>query len=74
MKADNKSKTKTLLLGISKILLAAYALIKRMLESSLIKSQKLVHGHAAYSRSTAWFVPTDKVILSTSCRQWQWGD
>ena len=47
MKACHKSKTKTLLLGISKILLAAYALIKRMFESSLLASQKHVgnsHG------------------------------
>ena len=49
MKACHKNKTKTLLLGVSKILLADYALIKRMFESSLLKSQQQVHGQAASS-------------------------
>ena len=49
MKACHKNKTKTLLLGVSKILLAVYALIKRMFESSLLESQKHVHGQAAGS-------------------------
>ena len=62
-------KTKTPPLGVSKILLAAYALIKRMLESSLLKSQKHVHGQVASSRSSAWFFPPEYAIVFTSCRQ-----
>ena len=69
MKAYNKNKTKTLFLGVSKILLAAYALIKRMFESSLLKSQKREHGQAVSSRSTAWFVSPGNAILFTSCTQ-----
>ena len=69
MKACNKNKTKTLLLGVSKILLASYSLIERMFESLLLKSQKHVHGQVASSRSTAWFVPPDNAIVFTSCRQ-----
>ena len=38
MKACHKSKTKILLLGVSKILLPVYALIKIMFESSLLTS------------------------------------
>ena len=72
MKACHKNKTKTLLLGVSKILLAAYALIKRMFkrmfESFLLKSQKHVHGQASSSRPTAWFAPPDNAIVFTSCR------
>ena len=67
MKACHKNKTKTLLLGVSKILLAAYALIKRMFELYLLKSQKHVHGQAASSRPTAWFAPPDNAIVFTSC-------
>ena len=69
MKACLKNKTKTLLLGVSKILLAVYPLIKRMFESLLLKSQKHVHGQAASSRSTVLFVPPDNAIVFTSCRK-----
>ena len=54
MKAFHKNKRKTLLPDVRKILLAVYALIKRIFESSSLKTLKYVNGQAANSRLTVW--------------------
>ena len=54
MKAFHKNKTKKFLPDVRKILLAVYALIKRIFESSSLKTLKYVHGQAANSRLTVW--------------------
>ena len=41
MKAYQENKTKTLLLGVPKILLAAYALIKRIFKSSSLNHRNM---------------------------------
>ena len=67
-----KNKLKILLLGVQKTLLAAYALIKIIFESSSLKSQKYVHGHATSSRLTVWLVPCDDAIVFGSCSNSHW--